>query len=544
MKKMVSLMLAIMLCLTCLLPVFAEEAAPEREVIDVTLYVAAKSDHGDWNEYWCMDLIEKELGINFIVTQVSEEGWEEKESIAFATETLPDVFLNNLSDADLANYGGQGYLLPLEEYITPEKMPNFFDVVNNEGYPDLVSSMTFPDGHIYSFRGVNGSTREYALSRYFINVKWAENLGVKVPETLDEFYNYLVAVRDGDADLDGDPNNEIPMSGRYGNGTDEYTDHLIPILVAFGFLDRRLQPGEDGKVQYVPVQPNYKEFLKFMNKLYTEKLLDQTYFTQTAEQFNAKEASCLIGSLTNHAQWMNNSDPAFYTQYESVDPYTSEFNTEKMWPAKDAIFYGGLVLTSNLKDKPEVIDRLIEFADWCYSEEGTAQLWYGFPLGSNEEYPDCGYYYLPASLEEPLYLIRKTKFPAEYASNTKFQNAKILPGNNFFPYATIASRTANPNPTGTSYNLTTNIVTHMAPYYKVGIPATMKYTPEEVDDMSLIETDLNNWIATMESKMIKGDLDIDATWDEFVKGCEDRGLEDYLKVVQTAYDRYVAANAK
>ena len=62
----------------------------------------------------------------------------------------------------------------------------------------------------------------------------------------------------------------------------------------------------------------------------SENLIDPGYFSQTKEQFNAKEASGLIGSFTNHAQWMNNSDPEFYLQYESVDPYTSEFNSVKM----------------------------------------------------------------------------------------------------------------------------------------------------------------------------------------------------------------------
>lgn len=39
-----------------------------------------------------------------------------------------------------------------------------------------------------------------------------------------------------------------------------------------------------------------------------------------------------------------------------MDPYTSEFNSVKMWPAKDAIFYGGLTITDKHADKPEVIE--------------------------------------------------------------------------------------------------------------------------------------------------------------------------------------------
>ena len=535
MKRLLALLLAAILTLSCCSVVLAEEAAAQ-DVVTVELALAAKVDHGDWNDFWCLDLIEKECGIRFHVTQYSEDAWAEKKGTMFALDTYPEVFLNDLNDIDLANYGAQGYLLPLEDYITPENMPNVFKVME-EGYPDILKGMTFPDGHIYSFRGVNGSTREYALSRYFVNVSWAEKLNVKVPENLEEFYTYLCAVRDGDPNGNGDTTDEFPISGRYGK--DSYTDHFIPILVAFGFLDRRVQANDDGTVMYVPVQENYKEFLKYMNRLWSENLIDPGYFSQTKEQFNAKEASGLIGSFTNHAQWMNNSDPEFYLQYESVDPYTSEFNSVKMWPAKDAIFYGGLTITDKLADKPEVIERLIKFCDWCYSDYGTEMLWRGPMLGTNEEWPNTGWYFVPFSLDNLDYLVRKYLYPTDlYKSNGAFQTDKIKPGNNYWPYATIASRDDNANPTSTSYNLTQNIVTHMAPYYKVGFPATLKYTPEEAEELSLLELDLDTYIATMESKMIRGDLKIDETWDEFVNGCESRNLGRYLEIVQAAYDRY------
>ena len=85
----------------------------------------------------------------------------------------------------------------------------------------------------------------------------------------------------------------------------------------------------------------------------------------------------------------------------------------------------------------------------------------------------------------------------------------------------------------------TGIINNLAPYYKVGFPSTLKYTPEEADEISLLEVDLDAYIATMEAKMITGEADIDATWDEFVKGLEDRNLARYLEIVQGAYDRFV-----
>ena len=78
-------------------------------------------------------------------------------------------------------------------------------------------------------------------------------------------------------------------------------------------------------------------------------------------------------------------------------------------------------------------------------------------------------------------------------------------------------------------------------YLKVVWPGTVKFTQEENDEISLIETDLRNYKETMESKMINGDLDIDATWDEYIKGLNDRKLDRYVELLQTAYDRWASS---
>ena len=44
----------------------------------------------------------------------------------------------------------------------------------------------------------------------------------------------------------------------------------------------------DGTVYCMNTSEAYKEYLKFMHKLYKEKLLDNDLFVQTLEQFNAK----------------------------------------------------------------------------------------------------------------------------------------------------------------------------------------------------------------------------------------------------------------
>lgn len=269
------------------------------------------------------------------------------------------VFLNNLSDTELATYGSQGLILPLEDYITKENMPNLFRVIEEEGYDDLLTGMYFPDGHIYAVRGIDGSQREYARPRFFINEAWSKKLGFeKLPTNLDEFYEYLCAVRDGDPNENGDFTDEIPLAGSYREGTSVYYDNFIVILTAFGYLSETYQVDENGQVIYVPVQDNYKEFLKYMNKLYEEKLLDQRYFVQTADERKAKEASNLCGAFQDYASYLNVPDLAVSMQFRGMEPMTSDYNDAKMWPAKDVVYSGAMVLTNQVQDE-ETIRKLL-----------------------------------------------------------------------------------------------------------------------------------------------------------------------------------------
>lgn len=517
----------------------------EEKVTDVSLMVKTSATMGDWNKFWVIDMIEKYCGIRFKVEQVPSEGWDEKKNLAFASNTLPDVFLNDLTDVELATYGGQGIILPLEKYMTKEKMPDFYQVMEGEGFPGLISAMTFPDGHIYSFKGVNGSEREYAKSRFFINKEWAKNLGAAIPTTLDEYYTYLKAIKDGDPNGNGDNNDEIPFGGRY----DTYNDGFIPVLTALGYTEKTYDV-KDGKVIYVPAEANYKEFLNYMHKLYSEGLIDKEYFTQTDDQRKAKQAQGLVGTFTDHAAWLNISDPAIWRQYGSIEPMTSSLNNKKLWPAKDVIFYGGLAVTNNVKDE-KVLEKIMKFANWCYSLEGTTILWRGPEYGTWDEYPETGW---KIEKEADGTENRVYTFPTDkYETNGAFTSALIKPGNNFWPYATIPSRQdkqvlseeryKSPESTDT-FCLTYDIVTYQAPYYHIGWPDTCKFTADESSELSLIETDLTNYKKTMESKMIIGELKIEDTFNEYINGLNSRNLKRYLEILQTAYDRYEKASKK
>ena len=114
-------------------------------------------------------------------------------------------------------------------------MPNLKAIF--EKYPEYRTMCTAPDGHIYSFPWIEqlgeGKEAIQAIGNIpYINKKWLDFLGLKVPETTEELEKVLIAFRDhaeelkSEFDIEGDV---IPMSFIINNGDQD------PAILINGF---------------------------------------------------------------------------------------------------------------------------------------------------------------------------------------------------------------------------------------------------------------------------------------------------------------------
>ena len=132
--------------------------------------------------------------------------WGQKKGTMLASGDIPDLFIggNVISDADFAQFSG---LFQDMTELLP-KAPNVQAMFDEK--PETKVIATQPDGKIY---GLPKYQRFWPASatRQYINQKWLDNLGLKMPTTWDELYDVLVAFKEKDANGNGDPNDEIPM---------------------------------------------------------------------------------------------------------------------------------------------------------------------------------------------------------------------------------------------------------------------------------------------------------------------------------------------
>lgn len=499
----------------------ADSAQGQKEVFKLT--VPSNPTQGDWNEFWLTHVMEEKFNVDIQVEMISSEAWSDKLPLMFTTEELPDFFLNSLSESQIAAYGSEGYLLDLSPYISEDATPNIWKAM--EEIPTMRTAITESDGAIYCLNGVDMAEFNLAQNRFYINYDWADKILGKQPETLDEFYEYLKGVKEQDMNGNGDPTDEIPLGGTY-SATE--TIHVFPpILEAFGFTKMELE-AIDGKVVYVPAEANYQHFLEFVNNLYEEELLDNEFFSQTEDQANAKGTDYRYGAYGDWASWVNQPEETIWRQYDIMEPLISQYNSVRKAPALDINKCGSIIITKNCKN-PE---KLMEIVDWLFSFDGTMAVLNGFEKGTVEGEAEYGYAYKWA--DEKTLDVRTYYNENEWASYHSWKLAEMCPDYGTFPiyrnYNTVGNGDAQ------SY-LDDGLVNHLAPYYHVGWPSSIKLTEEELNELTLISTDIQSYKDEMVTKMIIGEVSTDE-FESFQEGLKERNLGRMLEIYQAAYNRW------
>lgn len=531
MKKLLSVLLVALLIMSALpLAGLAEE-----EPIHFSLF--AKTDVNDypWEQSYLFQKMEKMFNVKFDITEINSTVWSEKVGVALTTDSYPDFFLS--SDVDTAVYGPQGVFLDLRNLINEETMPNLYAMYQK--YPVAQKAAMSYDGHQYAILGYDRTnTREYLRSRFFVNTQWIRNLGMEEPETLDDMYEILKAFKEQDADLDGNTDNEIPMGGSF--EYDPYSLLTLP-LTAYGYCLAYPAKGtgifvdidEEGKVYFVPTAEHFGDALAWMKKLYDEELLDPEYFTQAKEQVNAKQSQGIVGAFMDWAQWIDIKDEAMYSQYDGIEPLTTDVNSEKMWPADDFKSIGFFAVTDHCKN----VEKLLEVMDWAFTFDAYCTLLGGAEMGSEPGWENMGYTieYLDESYGENALQLIYT-YPDKYANDTDFREAECSPGWGTIPLARVEFTFVESSPTEQALSSALN--DNYTPYMKVGWPTSAKFADAESSRLALLATDIESYLKQMVMKYITGEESLDNIG-LLEEGLKARGLDEYLEIYQTAYDRYI-----
>lgn len=480
----------------------------------VTIKAMGLKDPGgtEWQELELFKKVEELTNIHFEFELAEESTYKEKKNLALASGEYPDVFLRGDVTKDEDVYGPQGIFMNLKPLID-KYAPNLKKRMEEDR--NIKAAITAIDGNIYALPYyVNTSTRNPHVS--FFNTEWMKRVGMEMPKTTDDLYNLLVAFKEKDPNNNGKAD-EIPWSCY------RFSPLNVFILPAFtGLSGGPTFDIKDDKVVFTPLLPEFKEYLAYMNKLYKEKLIDNEFLTQNAQQHLAKVKNGIVG--------IYNTTPTSLPEgttdvQDSLEPITSPFNNKKVTQAYSPIYTGRGVITDKCK-YPEAVMRWFDI--WYAKSNEAVQGLSGTSLFVGIE----GVHWEYADADKKTY-----KFKAPIGSfqdiNKKVSVNMYLPGYlEFLPY---------PSDFPLMEQKVKAVQKRQEPYMKEYFPPAARYTKEESEKGTLLETDVNTYVEQMMTKFITGDEPIQ-NFDKYVENLKKMNIDELAKIKQTVYDRWVKSS--
>ena len=349
--------------------------------IDPTINSSAISNFDDTYNW---QAVQENLGIDIVWQHPASGQSSEQFNLMMTDNELPDIIYYNWSNypggsADAAIADGK--IIALNDYME-EYAPNLSAYL--EAHPDIAREITTDEGNIYCFpfvytrtpsdsetwQGVMGrEPMQESFEGLIIRKDLLDKAGLDMPVTVDDWYNVLRAFKDMGI--------EYPLS--FAKDFDRSSNSLasafdIPLLT-FGL-------NKEGKIEYGAVGEGYRDYLEFMNKLYSEGLLDPDFMVQDRETCQAKIANGQVGAWIGRvpaelgsieALVFENDPDSDFDAVAIHNPVVEEGQELYYFQASYPYRNEGAAITTSCED----IETAMRLLDYCWSEEGDLLMNWG-----------------------------------------------------------------------------------------------------------------------------------------------------------------------
>ncbi|KON90059.1 ABC transporter substrate-binding protein [Sporosarcina globispora] len=486
-----------------------------KEKIELDGFAARYLSPQNWEDLMLWKEYEKMTNIHINWETVSTEALPEKRNLMLASGDYPDLlFAAALPKSDLIKYGQQGVFLPLNDLID-KYAPNLKKIMDEN--PVVKQGITMADGNIYGFPAYyDPNFKGLRMGTPWIQKDWLNKLGLEEPTTWDELYEVLKKFKEEDPNGNGQAD-EIPLGASY--SINQIIDFLKGSVglnnhgASNGHID--LDPKGD-KLRFQPTSKEYEQLLTYLNKLYTEGLIDKEVFTPDSTKFNAAAAKGIYGVLPeiDPKAWLSLDGYVGMPVIEGPDG--DRINTAVGSPLGNV---GMFVITDKNKN-PEATVRWI---DHFYGEEGIKMFFMGFE----------GVTYTEKN-GEFVYTDEMTKNPDGLNLDQALSKYLTWPGG-YYPGVVMEKYFQGAE--GSEESLANAEKAEPLTLKEDEIWPNFNYTVDESSELSALSTDINTYVTEMTANFITGKKSLDE-WDNYVKTLEKMGLERFMEINEAAYKRY------
>lgn len=473
----------------------------------------APATNDNWNDVLIFNEYEDRSNINIEWEMVPHQSVAEKRNLALSSGDLPDAFHSTgMPPVDILRYGQQGTFVELNDLID-EYAPNFKKIL--EDNPLIEQSVTMADGKIYSFPLISDPSfaSHRIQARPFILEPLLEELDMDMPETTEEFYEFLSQVKD--------ETDTVPFGGPYISTLVNYLRGSFGLANRGGsnnFIDENLETGD---VRFFPIADEYKEMLEYLHKLYDEELIAQNIFSIDHQQFIANLGEQDYGSVVWFSPEAVASEEAGkdYIGMPVLEGPHGKTLTQVGSPVMNP---GAFVITDN----NEHVEATVRWIDYFYGEEGLELFFLGVEGETYEISEDGEKQFMDHILN------------SKEGLTVEQEQAKYLtfPGGGFpsiVKQELFQGTASAPQSLEASAKLEPDII------QDEDIWPILPHTKEENDKLQSVGADIEKYVTEMTDKFISGDTPL-SEWDSYVSELEKMGLDEYLEIKNEALNRLQA----
>lgn len=436
-------------------------------------------------------------------------------NLMVASSDLPDLIVRS----NWKTFGGSptiwaedGVIHDLTDLI-PAYMPNYWSYLSEQEYAIRDLSV---DGKMYFISEIQHGM---PFSGPVYRADWLEKLGLEYPETLDELYDVLVAFRDMDPNGNGQKD-EWAMSGldlKNSNFSPAYLAHAFGITLNFMQID--------GVVTHGALQPEFTDAMAYINKLYTEGLLDPDYATQDRNALDGKFMNDLVGFEWGIQPTKMNSALADTTPFRAVGGPNFKVTPD----GKPYVFHTMYIsaLTSScdtaVTTACEEPGKALHWLDFLYGGEGSILANFGI---ENESFVYVD------GVPTADFTGGLAKHPNYSADDLRYLYRIV--GTSTFPmrmaYESYAAGLHPNSREGVDRWSVTADSSRMLP--------NISLTVEETEQINDKLVDIDTFVSIQYDKLINGQVSLSEI-PNIQKTLVDMGINDCIAIYQAALDRYM-----
>ena len=491
------------------------------------------------------------IHLEVVARPATQDDARTAKTLLFASNDYPEVFLTNQGSdftmLEMVQYGQiEKILIPIGDLID-ENCPTLVKLYETK--PQWRKIMTALDGKMYGIARNEQAGHCTAYDKLWVNSDFLDALGLDIPESLDEFYEMLVAFKNEDPNGNG-IQDEIPLTGSI---EDPIATWIVNSFIPFSPYFGNWMHGSNfcyndgkGKIVFAANKNEYRDAIRFMRKIYSEGLVDIASFSQNPDQMmqTVMEGPLSVGAVSamHLGMFINTLDEEALSAYQALPPVAGPDGL-RYQPS----IYGPSGVGQNLTARSVITDRCqnpkaaIRMMEYMLTPgDNMVRRRYGVENVDWERAPEG-----MKNIRGGEWLYKRIIHPSGSKLAENYVNRNFEPGAYWDSLDWRDKRTASVSEeemlTDSHYfeaRLEWETTKVMPYFYPYELPQTMFMSVDDTEEFNDLVTNINTYVERTLTQFITGDMDVEKDWDLYLSQFDKFGLDRMLELYQKAFDNY------